>query len=132
MKNLFRFFYRYHSTILFLVLEILAFILIAQFNSFHRTKLFNVRHAVLGGFTARFDNYSTYLSLIEENKALRDENVKLYNILPGAYFNPTTKYIPDTSLTDRKFDFIGARVQFYYPEQREKAWHTTRDGSYLR
>ncbi|MBA7716510.1 hypothetical protein ES703_125583 [subsurface metagenome] len=31
-------------------------------------------------------------------------------LLPGAYFNPTTKYIPDTSLTDRKFDFIGARV----------------------
>jgi rod shape-determining protein MreC len=110
MKNLLRFFYRYHSTILFLVLEIIAFILIAKYNSFHRSRLFNVRHATLGGFTAKFDNYSQYLSLLKENKALREENVRLYNLLPGSYFNPTTKYIPDTNKTDRKFYFIGARV----------------------
>ncbi|MGD2035768.1 MAG: rod shape-determining protein MreC [Bacteroidales bacterium] len=110
MKNLLRFLYRYHSTILFLVLEIVAFILIANYNSFHRSKLFNIRHAVLGGLTVKFDNYSQYLSLIEENKALREENVRLYNLLPGSYFNPTTTYNPDTGATDRKFHFIGARV----------------------
>ena len=110
MKNLLRFLYRYHSTILFLFLEIIAFILIANYNSFHRSKLFNLRHAVLGGVTVKFDNYSQYLSLLEENKALREEHVKLYNLLPGSYFNPTITYRPDTGITDRKFDFIGARV----------------------
>lgn len=110
MKNLLRFLYRYHTTILFLVLEIIAFILIAKHNSFHRSKLLNIKHTVLGGVTVKFDNYSQYLSLLEENKALKEENAKLYNLLPGSYFNPITNYTPDTSITDKRFEFIGARV----------------------
>lgn len=95
---------------MFLVLEVIAFILIANFNSFHRSRLLNIRHTVFGGVTVKFDNYSQYLFLLKENKSLREENVKLYNLLPGTYFNPTTIYLPDTGVTDRKYDFIGARV----------------------
>lgn len=110
MKSLLRFLYRYHSIILFLVLEIIAFVLIARHNSFHRSKLLNIKHFVLGGAAVKIDNYSQYLSLLEENKALKEENVKLYNLLPGSFFNPTTNYIPDTNVSDKKFEFIGARV----------------------
>lgn len=109
MKSLLRFLIRYHSTILFLLLEILAFIFIARFNSFHNAKIFNLKNRLVGGITDSYENLSKYLSLVEENKNLAKENVKLYNLLPSEYFNPTYDYIPEKD-SYSKYEFIGARV----------------------
>ena len=48
MRGLLRFLVRYHTTILFFLLEVLAFVLIARYSSFHRVKIFNLRHAIVG------------------------------------------------------------------------------------
>jgi len=109
MKGLLHFLIRYHVSALFIILEVVAFILIAHFNSFQKAKIYNIRHSILGGITRRYDRYSSYLSLAKENKELAEENLKLYNLLPDSYFNPLVPYITDTS-GKRQYSFISARV----------------------
>ncbi len=109
MRSLLRFLIRYHATILFLLLELLAIILVAQFNSFHKARFFKIRHVLLGGISKKYDDYAMYFSLNSENKALVQENAKLYNLLPGDYYNPISEELPDTSL-DKKYVFSSARV----------------------
>jgi rod shape-determining protein MreC len=94
---------------LFIILEVVAFILIANFNSFQRVKIYNIRHSILGGISRRYNHYSSYLLLTKENKALTEENLKLYNLLPDSYFNPLVPYISDTS-GKKTYSFISARV----------------------
>lgn len=109
MRSLLRFLIRYHAFILFLLLEVLAIILVAQFNSFHKAKLFKIRHVILGGISKKYDNYASYFSLSKENKALVQENSRLYNLLPDDYYNPISESTPDTS-ENNKYTFISARV----------------------
>ncbi len=109
MRSLLRFLIRYHPTILFLVLELIAFVMVARFNSYHQARVFRIRYAVLGGIARRYDNMSTYFSLEKENKALSQENARLYNSLPPEFFNPISDYRPDTS-ADKRYAFIPARV----------------------
>jgi rod shape-determining protein MreC len=109
MKSLLRFLIRYHVSLLFIILEVVAFIMIDHFNSFQRAKIYNIRHTILGGITRKYNHYSSYLSLAKENKALAEENLKLYNILPDSYFNPLLPYIADTSGM-KQYSFISARV----------------------
>ena len=59
-----------------------AIVLVARFNSFHKARLFKIRHVILGGISRKYDSYAEYFSLNRENKALAEENVKLYNLLP--------------------------------------------------
>jgi rod shape-determining protein MreC len=104
-----RFLIRYHTFILFLLLEIFAFIFIARYSSFQRSKIFRVKYALVSGIEKRFDNLGFYFNLAGENKALAQENARLYNMLPNEYFNPTSLTPADTS-ADKKYLFIGARV----------------------
>jgi rod shape-determining protein MreC len=91
------------------VLEILAIILVAQFNSFHRARFFKIRHLILGSVSRKYDDYASYFSLKSENKALTLENARLYNLLPADYYNPLSPSTPDTS-RNKKYTFIRARV----------------------
>lgn len=109
MRSLLRFLIRHHSIILFFVLEVLAIIFVARFNSFHKARFFKVRHIILGSISRKYDDYASYFSLSKENKALVQENVRLYNLLPDDYYNPISENTPDTS-TDKKYTFISARV----------------------
>lgn len=109
MRSLLRFLIRYHATILFLLLEVLAIILVAQFNSFHKARFFKIRHVILGGISRKYDDFAMYFSLKHENKALVLENTKLYNLLPDDYYNPMRNELPDTSI-DKKYIFTNARV----------------------
>jgi rod shape-determining protein MreC len=109
MRNLLRFIIKQHFTILFVVLELLAFILIAQFNSFHRAKLFSIRFAIVGSVSEKFTALSRYLHLREENEYLVKENAILYNRLPEAFFELDLKKAPDTA-ANRKYVFMHARV----------------------
>jgi rod shape-determining protein MreC len=110
MKSLLRFLIRYHVLMLFIILEVIAFILIGNFNSFQRAKIYNLRHSIIGGLTRRYNHYTDYLTLTKENKALTEENLKLYNLLPDSYFNPLVTYIADSS-GRKQYTFIAsARV----------------------
>ena len=109
MRNLLRLIIRYHNIILFIIFEVVAFMLLANFSSYQRSKIFRLKHALIGNIEERYENFSTYFSLARENKSLAEENTYLYNQLPASYYNPLSESFPDTS-SDKKYVFMGARV----------------------
>lgn len=109
MRSLLRFLTRYHTVFLFLALEIIAFILIARFGSYQHARIYNFRQHLLGGIERRVDNIRAYFKLAEENKKLAQENARLYNMLPVAYYDPVAEWESD-SLGERKYLFTTARV----------------------
>lgn len=109
MRNLLRLIIRYQNVILFVFLEIIAFILMANFSIYQRAKIFRLKHAIVGRIESRYQNLSAYFSLARENKNLSQENVRLYNSLPESFFNPVTENKSDTS-PDARYIFSQARV----------------------
>jgi rod shape-determining protein MreC len=109
MRNLLRLIIRYHNIILFIILEVIAFMMLARFSSYQRARIFRLKHALIGNIEERYENISAYFSLARENKSLAEENIHLYNSLPASYFNPLSSGLTDTS-SDRRYVFMGARV----------------------
>ncbi len=109
MRSLLRFLVRYHQFILFLILEIFALILVGQFNSFQRAKIFKMKHRIQGGLEQRFEKFTQYFHLEQENEDLVHENVRLYNLLPSSYYNPLAKDLIDSSLV-QKYVYVEASV----------------------
>jgi len=109
MRNLLRLIIRYHNVILFIILEVIAFMLLANFSSYQRAQIFRLKHALIGNIEERYENFSVYFSLAEENKSLAEENTYLYNQLPASYYNPFSTGFSDTS-SDKRYVFMGAKV----------------------
>jgi rod shape-determining protein MreC len=111
MRNLLKFIVRYHFTFLFIILEIAAFILIIQFNTFHKAKFMDLTYALKGGFSRAIMNVKEYLSLREENRKLIEENNKLYNMLKTSYrITSLESFKVNDSVFDRNYVYIDARV----------------------
>ncbi len=109
MRNLLQFLIKHHFTLLFLFLEVVAVAILVRFNSYHEAKLYKIKHVVVGGIAEKFDNYSRYLSLEEQNKELVQENARLYNQLKGSMY-----FLGDDSFVDsvwmQQYRFVPARV----------------------
>lgn len=77
MNKILEFFYKYLSVIIFVVLEILAFLLVVNKNDLQRSVAF--RYATtLSAWTYEITNLVTdYFSLAEANKELSEENARL-------------------------------------------------------
>ena len=78
MNKILDFFYKYLSVVIFLVLEILAFLLVVNKNDLQRSVAF--RYATtLSAWTYEVTNLVTdYFGLAEANKYLAEENARLY------------------------------------------------------
>lgn len=78
MNKILEFFYKYLSVVIFLVLEILAFLLVVNKNDLQRSVAF--RYATtLSAWTYETTNLVTdYFGLVEANKYLAEENARLY------------------------------------------------------
>lgn len=109
MRNLLRFLIQHHFLLLFLFLEIIAFSLLISFNSFQNAQVFKIRYTIVGRISERYSGFSKYLSLVEQNKILKEENARLYNQL-----NLTRYSLKDDSyfdsLSTEYFRFIPANV----------------------
>jgi rod shape-determining protein MreC len=111
MRNLLRFILRHNFIIIFILLEILAFILLIRTNKFHRAKYVNFTYSIVGGISKTFVNIKEYISLKEENRKLIEENNRLYNLLESSYriatFDNATL---NETMYERKYLYIDARV----------------------
>lgn len=78
MNKILEFFYKYLSVVIFLILEILAFLLVVNKNDLQRSVAF--RYATtLSAWTYEVTNLVTdYFGLAEANKYLAEENARLY------------------------------------------------------
>jgi len=81
MRTLLRFFQKYYTLLLFLLLEIIAFTLIIQGSSYQRSRLIGLNRQVTGYIYSKVDGAREYFLLKEVNELLVEENTELRNRL---------------------------------------------------
>jgi len=99
MRDLISFLINRHALLLFLFLELIAFFLINQNNTYHRSSLFNSSNVVSGSILNVFSNSSSYLSLGEVNENLLNENARLKEYIANLSANQYTE-IDTLSMND--------------------------------
>ena len=71
------FLWKHHFTLLFLFLELIAFLLLVQYNKFHRSEAFNTLLSVSGTVNTSVHNLTEYVELKAVNEELSAENARL-------------------------------------------------------
>ncbi len=104
MYNLFIFIRKYNAVILFILLEVLCFIMIVQSLPYHNRKMANVSNSISGGIHKTTSNWNDYLHLRSENEALVEHNALLLKRLGCEEAEADTAYYDDV------FTYIPARV----------------------
>lgn len=112
MRSLFRYLLKNYAFVLFISLEIIAFIMIFNNNKYQRAQYLNSANRVTGSIYNSFNSVVHYFELAEVNEKLSAENAQLKTLL----FNDSVDYkAPDSVITanynlDSSYLFIPARV----------------------
>lgn len=111
MRNVFLFLWRHNFTLLFLLLEVIAFVLIFSANNYHSTAFGVFATKTSGNFYAVVNNSKEYLTLKEENDLLAAENERLLNNQLSSFVSQfaDTQNIDDT-LFLQKYQYLSAKV----------------------
>lgn len=111
MRNIFNFIWKYQFTFIFVILELLAFILLAQTNKFHNANVYTKANAISGGFYNSYANASEYLKLREQNEALNKENAELRQAALSSFLKLKSPhvYVKDT-LYFQQYKYLTAKV----------------------
>lgn len=94
MRKLFQILKKYYITLVFLFLELIGFLLLVNFNTYHQISYLSWMNEFTGGFYQRVTNISQHIKLVEVNEKLVAENAELRSQLQNAYlhvpggFNP--------------------------------------------
>ena len=114
MRSLIRFFHRHHMLFLFIVLEGIAGFMLLQNNYIQRVAFVKATNTVSGNIYGRISKWRDYLHLREQNMQLQDENTRLRNMLPGAFYMTDSMQIFHTHRTDssklRRYSYLPAKV----------------------
>lgn len=111
MRNLIQILIKYHSFFLFLFLEVVALILISQFNRYQSSKMANLTVKYAGGLYNTSASVTQYLYLKNANEQLAEENSRLKNFLmESRRDNLYTQYIFNDSIVFKDFRYSSARV----------------------
>jgi len=81
MRTLFRLIVKHYFILLFLLLEVIALVLIAQFNPFHKSFFLSISRNATNGANTAVSGIRDYFFLGEENIRLNSENAYLRNKL---------------------------------------------------
>ena len=112
MRNLLNFIWRNQFVILFLCFQSICFLLLFQYNSFHKAHVLNLTAEVSGSTFSMLNNTTEYLKLKEVNEQLLKENgfYKSRNKVDGYYsLTPHVKYFND-SIHHKQYNYIGAKI----------------------
>ncbi len=111
MRQLFAFLIKYYFFFLFMLLEILAFIMIANNSNYQGARILNTANQLTGGVYQSYNDVFDYLYLKQSNRLLAEENAKLREKIENAYVKFTTQEfkIHDT-LYKQQFSYIDAKV----------------------
>lgn len=100
MRNLLEFISKNHVLLLFILLELCAFLMIVQNNHFQRAAFINSTNGITGKTFQTLNNWQNYFSLKSANEQLALENAKLQTLLSHKGSNDTIasilpkQYIP--------------------------------------
>ncbi len=107
MRNLLAFFLKHQFFSLFIVLEIVSFILLSNSFSYQRMLSFNTASDISGTIFNAYHNLKDYFDLKEKNRQLLEENSLLHNMLLTEILVPDTNY---REKKDSSFLYIPATV----------------------
>lgn len=104
MKNLLNFIVKYLYTIVFILFEIICFVLIFTANNYHRVSFLNSSNRFTASITEQWNGVAEYLSLKVTNDSIIAENERLKNQIE--------KYRKDDipTIEESGFKYVSAKV----------------------
>ena len=114
MQQLINFIQKYRYFLFFLFLELIAFQLIINNLSFHKSKFINSASSITGDFYSKTNSIRDYFQIDTENKELLNENLilrnKLEKLSQSIDTSPITKIFEKTDLRQR-YSYIQGRIE---------------------
>ncbi len=112
MRSLLRYVLRNYAFLLFVLLEVFAFILIFSFNSYQKSRYLNSSNQITASIYNSYSSVVNYFGLAAVNRQLAEENAKLKTLLDKA---PQYTTMPDSmplgpEANDSLYRFVAARV----------------------
>ena len=108
MYNLRRFIIKHHFVILFILLEVISVLLLANSQRFHRDRMVNTTNDVVGKIYEWSSEVGNYFRLNSANEQLAEENALLRQRLSVVYDTTTCTF--DISEGDTLYKYIPAQV----------------------
>jgi len=108
MYNLRRFIIKHHFVILFILLEVISVLLLANSQRFHRNRMVNTTNDVVGKIYEWGSEIGNYFRLNKANEQLAEENAMLRQRLSIVYDTTTCTY--DIRQGDTLYKYIPAQV----------------------
>ncbi|WP_448530010.1 rod shape-determining protein MreC [Raineya sp.] len=121
MQAIFDFIYRFRATFLFLILQIICFLMIVRFNNYQKAYFLNTASAFSGKLNAWANELNSYFHLRQVNQALSEENARLNNELMRL------KQSRFESLTPIRNEAIISKYQFEPAKVVNKTIHKLRN-----
>lgn len=112
MRNLINFLLRYNNFLIFIILEVVAFILIGTTHEYHKSIMWSSANRVVAGSNQLKTSIVEYLQLKEENMLLAEENALLKSQLTELQNNHEIAHEIDSQYiySHLDWDYIPAKV----------------------
>jgi rod shape-determining protein MreC len=111
MRNLLQFIIRNQLFFIFLLMEIISFTLIFQYNRFHKAGVLNFASSVQGFTYSKVARFKEYLNLRKINQELINENNLLHNQLDQyKQMVMSTPTLSAHSYPGRKYSYVQTRI----------------------
>jgi len=112
MQQIIYFIRKFRYFLLFILLEILAFIFIIQHHSYHNSKFVNSANSITGGVFSTVSNVNDFFKLKSENKRLIEENTRIKNLLnkQDLNYDSTSFKINDSAKYGQKYEYTFAKI----------------------
>lgn len=111
MRSLVLFFIKYNAFFVFVLLEIVSFYLIVNNNEKQNQVFISSANQVTGSFYERYDKLVSYWNLGDVNAELANDNKRLMEQLPNAFFDTTVDTVEVVDSQYRQqYEYIPAKV----------------------
>lgn len=108
MKDLIKFILKYGNFLVFIILEVVAFLLFLNNNDYPRSGMLSTANRAVGSYYNMISEVTTYFSLHTTNEELAKENVALQTQLQ-AYLQQNDS-VQDWQPKQGRFDYLSAKV----------------------
>lgn len=111
MRNLLDFIWRFRNTLLFVLMEVVALVMLFTYNNYHQVRFFTWTSEISGQAYESVNNLTDYLSLKESNEQLAEDNMRLRNLLNESYLERGARFdVLVDSTWIKQFSFQRAKV----------------------